>query len=147
MAQALHIPNFLGVKRSRQDRESNRRQWSEVKGLQSPAWLREIYDRISDLKKLERNWDSYDALPVADGAISSIRVLLSNLDIDDMPTPHIAPLPDGGVGLHWRVGSRDLEIEAEPNGEVHYLQTIVGGDFVDDPSVEQDALDWVLGKI
>ena len=98
MAQALHLPDFLGLKRSRQDRASNRRQWSEVKSLQSPAWLREIYDRISDLKKLEHNWDSYGALPVADGAISSIRVLLSNLDIDDMPTPHVAPLPDGGVG-------------------------------------------------
>jgi hypothetical protein len=144
--QALHLPNFLGVKRSHRDRESNRRQWSEVKSLQSPAWLREVYDRISDLKKLEQNWDSYGALPVADGAISSIRVLLSNLEIDDMPTPHVAPLPDGGVGLHWRVGARDLEIEVEPNGEVHYLQTIVGGESVSGDTEAQNALDWVLGK-
>jgi hypothetical protein len=147
MAQALQLPDLLGLKRSRQDRASNRRQWSEVKSLQSPAWLREIYDRISDLKKLEHNWDSYGALPVADGAISSIRVLLSNLDIDDMPTPHVAPLPDGGVGLHWRVGSRDLEIEVEPNGAAHYLQTIVGGESISgDPTEAQNALDWVLGK-
>ena len=147
MAQALHLPNFLGLRRSRPDQASNRRQWSEVKSLQSPAWLREIYDRISDLKKLEHNWDSYGALPVADVAISSIRVLLSNLDIEDMPTPHVAPLPDGGVGLHWRVGARDLEIEVEPNGVAHYLQTIVGGESISgDPSEAQMALDWVLGK-
>ena len=69
MAQALHLPNFLGLKRSRQDQESNRRQWSGVKSLQSPAWLKEIYDRISDLKKLEQNWDSSGGLPIADVAI------------------------------------------------------------------------------
>jgi hypothetical protein len=150
MAQALHLPNFFGMKRSRQDQESNRRQWSGVKSLQSPAWLKEIYDRISDLKKLEENWDSYGGLPVADGAIKSIRVLLSKLDIEDMPTPHVAPLPDGGVGLHWRVGDRDLEVEAEPSGVVHYLQSNTGGESVsgdaDTPYKAQCALDWVLGK-
>src|ERR1700722_13734643 len=139
MAQALNLSDFLGLKRARQDRASNRRNRTGVKGLQPPAWLREIYDRISDLKKLEHNWDSYGALPVADGAISSIRVLLSNLDIDDMPTPHVAPLPGGGVGLHWRVGSRDLEIEVEPNGAAHYLQTIVGGESISgDPTEAQN---------
>jgi hypothetical protein len=150
MAQALHLPNFFELKRSRQDQESNRRQWSGVKSLQSPSWLKEIYDRISALKTLEENWDSYGGLPVADGAISKIRVLLSKVDIEDMPTPHVAPLPDGGIGLHWRVGTRDLEIEVEPNGEVHYLQTIVGGESVPGDvrtlPEAQNALDWVLGR-
>jgi hypothetical protein len=150
MAQTLQFPNLFGLERSRQDQDSNRRQWSGVKSLQSPAWLKEIYDRISDLKKLEENWDSYGGLPVADTAISSIRVLLSNLDIEDMPTPHVAPLPDGGIGLHWRVGARDLEIEVEPSGAVHYLKTKIGGESVpgdaDSPGQAQCALDWVLGK-
>jgi len=150
MAQALHLPSFLGLKRSRQDQESNRRQWSGVKSLQSPAWLKEIYDRISDLKSLEENWDSYGGLPVADAAIKSIRVLLSKLDIEDMPTPHLAPIPDGGIGLHWRVGTRDLEIEVDPTGAIHYLHTNVGGDSiagdVHSPTEAQNALDWVLGR-
>lgn len=150
MAQALHLPNLSGLKRSRQDQDSNRRQWSGVKSLQSPAWLKEIYDRISALKTLEENWDNNGGLPVADGAVSSIRIMLSNLDIEDMPTPHMAPLPDGGIGLHWRVGARDLEIEVQPNGAIHYLQTNVGGESVPGNvrslSEAQGALDWVLGK-
>jgi hypothetical protein len=150
MAQALHIPSFFGLKRSRQDRESNRRQWSEVKSLQSPAWLKETYDRISELKNLDQNWDGNGGLPVTDSAIKSIRVLLSRLDIEDMPTPHVAPIPDGGIGLHWRVGSRDLEIEADPSGAVHYLHTIIGSEplFGDASSLAeaQNALDWVLGQ-
>jgi hypothetical protein len=150
MAQALRLPNFIELKRSRQDQESNRRQWSGVKSLQSPAWLKEIYDRISDLKKLKEDWDSYGGLPVADEAISRIRVLLSNLDIEDMPKPHVAPLPDGGIGLHWRVADRDLEIEVEPNGAIHFLQTRVGGDSTpgDMRNLKevQEYLDWALGK-
>jgi hypothetical protein len=150
MAQALHLPNFVGLKRSRRDQEPNRRQWSEVKNLQSPAWLKEIYDRISALKALEQNWDSYGGLPVADGAISMIRVLLSNLDIEDMPKPHVAALPDGGIGLHWRVADRDLEIEVESNGAISFLQTNLGRDSIpgDVRSLKdaQDVLDWVLGK-
>jgi hypothetical protein len=150
MAQALRLPNLVGRRRSRQDQESDLRQWSGVKSLQSPAWLKEIYDRISTLEKLEENWDSYGGLPVAAAAISRVRVLLSNLDIEDMPTPHVAPLPDGGVGLQWRVAGRDLEIEIEPNGETHYLQTKVGTESVAGDvrslSQAQSALDWVLGR-
>jgi hypothetical protein len=150
MAQALRLPNIFGLKRSRQDQESNRRQWSGVKSLQSPAWLKEAYDRISDLKKLKENWDSCGGLPVSDAAIKSIRVLLSKLDIEDLPTPHVAPIPDGGLGLHWRVGARDLEIEADSGGSVHYLHTAVGMEpaFGDANTLAeaQSALDWVLGK-
>jgi hypothetical protein len=151
MAHALQLSN-LGLKRSlRRDGEYNRRQWSPVRSLQSPTWLKEIYDRISSLAKLEENWDSYRGLPVALGAASTIRVLLSNLDIENMPRPHVAAIPDGGIGLHWRVGKRDLEIEVEPNGKsVHLLRTNVGGQSIADdartPKDVQDALDWVLGS-
>jgi hypothetical protein len=150
MPQTLQFPNLFGLKRSRQDQDSNRRQWSGVKSLQSPAWLKETYDRISALKALEENWDSYGGLPVADGAISMTRVVLSNLDIEDMPKPHVAPLPDGGIGLHWRVGGRDLEVEVEPDGDIHFLKTTVGAEptsaDVRSWNDAQGVMDWVIGK-
>ena len=151
MAHAIRLPNFFGRNALRQDKETNRRQWYGVKSLQSPAWLKETYDRIAALEALKENWDSYGGLPVANDAISMLRMLLSNLDIEDMPTPHVAPLPDGGIGLHWRVGARDLEIEVEATGEVLSLQTDGGGESiprnVHTLSEAQKSLDWVLGKI
>jgi hypothetical protein len=150
MAQALRLPNFGMTGSLRRDEGHNRRQWSSVRSLQSPAWLREIYDGIAALSKLQGNWDSYGGLPVADGAISMARVVLSNLNIEDMPKPHVAAIPDGGLGLHWRVAERDLEIEVEPNGAIHYLKTHVGGDSmggdIDSWEKAQEALDWVLGR-
>jgi len=32
--------------------------------------------------------------------------------------------------MHWRVGVRDLEIEVEADGSIHYLQSIIGGESV-----------------
>jgi len=150
MAHALSLPQFLGKERPRRDQDTNRSQWYGVRSLQSPTWLKEIYDRISGLAALKENWDSYGGLPVAPQAISMIRVVLSNLDIEDMPRPHVAAIPDGGVGLHWRVADRDLEVEVEPNGDIHFLKTSVGTEpnSVDVHSWEdaQAVMYWVLGK-
>lgn len=151
MAHALRLPNFGMGRLPRREEERNRGQWSEVRGLQTPPWLKGVYDRISALAELKENWDSHGGLTIAAGAISKTRVLLSKLDVEDVPRPHVAPIPDGGIGLHWRVGERDLEIEVEANGAVHYLKTCVGGDSIEDGDVcslkdAQDALDWVLGR-
>jgi hypothetical protein len=134
----------------RQDGEYSRRQWSEVKSLQSPAWLKQVYDKISTLGELRENWDSHGGSPVTEDAILMIRVVLSNLDIQDMPRPHVAAIPDGGIGLHWRVANRDLEIEVEPNGMIHSLKTTIGQEPIDN-NVEslkdfQNMLDWALGR-
>jgi hypothetical protein len=150
MAHALRFPNFGMTRVIGRDEESNRRQWSPVRSLQSPVWLREVYDRISALAELEQNWDSYGGLPVASEAISMARVLLSKLDLEDLPKPHVTAIPDGGIGLHWRIAKRDLEIEIEPTGEIHRLKTDVGGDSVHGDvrtlRDRQDALDWILGR-
>lgn len=150
MAQALRLPNFGSNRPLRREQEYSGRQWSTVKSLQSPAWLKEIYDRISELSSLKENWDSYGGLPVAPKAILTVRVVLSNLDIEDMPRPHVAAIPDGGIGLHWRVADRDLEVEVEPNGDIHFLQTNVGREpssvTVRNWEDAQLVLNWVLGK-
>ena len=150
MAQALRLPSLGVAPKARRNKDYNRPQWSPVRSLQSPAWLKEIYDRISALAQLKENWDSYGGLPVTAGAISGTRVLLSNLDVEDMPRPHVAPIPDGGIGLHWRVADRDLEIEIEANGTMRYLKTQVGGDSIDGSvggfPEAQLVLDWVLGR-
>ena len=144
------LPHFGVAPSPRRDKEGNRPQWSPVRSLQSPVWLKEVYDRVSALAEIKENWDSHGGLPVAVDALSGARVLLSNLNIEDMPRPLVAPLPDGGIGLHWRIAERDLEIEIEANGNIHYLKTHVGGDSAAD-SVRrlkdaQDVLDWVLGR-
>jgi len=149
MAQAIQLPSLGMARPTHREEEPNRRQWSPVKSMESPVWLREAYDRISALAALKNNWDTYGGLPVASRAILGARVLLSNLDLEGFPKPHLAPIPDGGIGLHWRILGRDLEIEVEASGVVRYLKTHVGGESTDGEvrSLQdaQEALNWVLG--
>ena len=150
MAQALRQPNFGMTKTLQREEKYNQGQWSSVRGLQTPGWLKEVYDRISALGKLEENWDSYGGLPIAAEAILKARILLSTLEIEKLPKPHVAAIPDGGIGLHWCVAVRDLEIEIEPNGAIHSLKTLVGGESVDSnvgsSKDAQEILDWVLAQ-
>lgn len=148
MAQALQLPSF-GITFPSRREEYNRRQWSPVKSLQSPTWLKEVYDRISALSTLEENWDSHGGLPAIPEAILKVRVLLSNLNIENVPRPHVAASPDGSVGLHWRVAERDLEIEVEASGAIHYLKTLVGREPIEGSTTMENAqgvLDWIIGR-
>lgn len=149
MADAIRLPHFaMWVRR---DEQHNLRQWSEVRSLQRPVWLKEVYDRISAVGQLGPNWDSYGGLPASLHAMVTLRVLLSNLSVDDLPKPHVAAVPDGGIGLHWRIATRDLELEVDSKGGIHALETSVGGDptprEIQTLKQAQHSLDWVLGKI
>ena len=150
MAQVLRIPNFRRVTPLRRE-DDQHRQWSPVRTLDFPDWLKETFDRISELRNLQEGWDSFGALRVSSRAISQARFLLSNLDVEDLPRPHVAALPDGGVGFQWRVSERDLEIEIDPSGPMRCLKTLVGEGPMDpedahDLSEVQDALNWIIGR-
>lgn len=150
MHQVLQSPH-LGRRWPRGDNSYSRRQWSPVRDLQSTTWLKEAYDRLSELEKLDENWDRQGSRRAAGEAVLCVRVLLSNHDMEDIPRPHICALPDGGIGLHWRIGDRDLEIEVEPDASVHYLKTSVASGSMDDgdassPLGVQDVLDWLIGR-
>jgi hypothetical protein len=51
-------------------------------------------------------------------------------------------VPDGGVGFHWKIDHRDLEIEFLPDGTVEFLKTTANGNR----SIEEGAItsceDW-----
>ena len=132
MAQALHLTNFFELKRSRQDQESNRRQWSGVKSLQSPSWLKEIYDRISALETLEENCETGLRRPACSrwGRPRRFGSCCQNWTLRTCPRLTSRPFRTGASDSIRRVGIRDLEIEVDPNGEVYYLDTIVGGEPV-----------------
>jgi len=55
MAQALQIPNLGRVRLLRRE-DDQRRQWSPVRTLDFPDWLKETFDRISELGKLQTDW-------------------------------------------------------------------------------------------
>lgn len=104
------------------------------------TWQKEPVQRVLACLSLKQNWDSYGGkVPSLDTAIAVISC------IDGMPPnntliPRIAPLSTGGIQLELRKGSKELEIEFSPNGEVFYLQSDGAQNAEGHTSVTQDQI-------
>lgn len=66
--------------------------------------LYEVYKECS-----EEGWDGYEALPITEDAYFEAMKLIENLPlISWLPLPEITPEPDGGIGLEWYTGLRQV---------------------------------------
>jgi hypothetical protein len=122
-----------------------------VKSLESPMWLKEVYDALNQIAGLGPNWDSYGSVAISPDAIRAAKTFLSNVNVEQLPKPHVSAVPGGGIGLHWRIRTRDLEIEFRPDGGTEYLETDLANAERNDegaiPSfkVGQRVLQWLIG--
>lgn len=84
--------------------------------------------RLSQLARLEHDWDSYGADPISAEAMRQAQRFLILLEeilgdaLGEMIRPHsVAPLADGGLQLEWRSSNSAVEFEFGPQGEIGYL--------------------------
>jgi hypothetical protein len=89
--------------------------------------------QLEAMRNLKEDWDSYGAVPIATGAISTARALFDELTYLSAPrfTPfNTAPIADGGVQVEWRqVDGKALELWISNSGKIKAL--------IDDPSRAQ----------
>ena|SRR5438128_2460962 len=155
MARAIELPRFSGIRSlGRLHADENRRseQWMAVRSLDTPSWLKEVFDELNGLEALELNWDSYGAVAVGPAAIRCSKLLLSNAYLERFPKPQVSAVATGGVGLHWRVAERDLEVEIDTTGNIFFLKTHLSHPASNDegeissPKDAQETLDWLIAS-
>src|SRR2546428_362846 len=104
---------------------SAQRQWSKVTLLDvSAPWVLESLTNLAKLEPLRDNWDGYGSASVQAGALTSARKLVVSVRLQDLSAPHVSPVSGGAVGLHWHVGSRELELTVLPDGQIEYLKVL-----------------------
>ncbi len=93
--------------------------------------------KIEALAKLKTGWDGHRAAPIEEPAARLATAFLSVLATDfgpTVPTPLVAPTPDGGVALEWRSkfpdGEREVELVflkdlVEYSVGMHHLDTLM----------------------
>jgi len=113
---------------------SNARQYQTLMTDKTPTEVSSAgafnpFERLREIAKLHKNWDSYDAVPSSEHAISKTTTLL--FSSGKMAPYWLAPLPDGGIHLEWRSRNRILQVIVSADGSTGYLE-IVG---VDNPTV------------
>src|SRR5215213_2401838 len=99
-----------------------------------PAILGPAFQRLDELSKLERDWDTYGALPLTPTALSVAEAIMrkvvkaSEKPLGERVAPYtIMPIADGGVSLEWRGPRADLELDIGPSGALSYLLLERGG--------------------
>lgn len=85
--------------------------------------ITEARDRLLELSKLPRSWDSYDSCPVfATALLVADRILDTLQPLREVD--FIAPISGGGLQLEyrWQISSSNvyLEVEVLPQGEIFY---------------------------
>ena len=99
-------------------------QWSEIKLLEEISpWVLICLRKIASFSDLEQGWDSYGSSRVQPAAVMAATKFISEIPVERVPEPNVSPVPGGGIGFHWSIAGRDLEIECLPNGIVEYLKT------------------------
>lgn len=81
----------------------------------------QLIDRLQELLRLPRDWDSYGAEPVAADAALTAAVIANACVQGGAPLPHIVPTVVGGVQLEWIKSKRILEVEVTSPVDVSVL--------------------------
>jgi len=97
--------------------------WGQLTPLDEGSWILQSLKQILELQDLADNWDSYGSKKISALAIRASTKLLSEVPFEMLPAPNISPVAGGGVGLHWRIEGRDLELEITSEGKIEYLKT------------------------
>ncbi len=114
----------------------------EISFLDSGSWIAEALQSLSRLEGLPANWDSYDGEPPQPAALQAARMFLASITSLRVPAPSITAVPDGGVGFHWKVDHRDLEIECLRDGGIEFVKTTVNGEVSTQEGTLRPTDDW-----
>jgi hypothetical protein len=113
--------------RAKTQRRQPAAQWSKIKLLDEfSPWVITCLRKIASFSELEQGWDSYGSDRIQPAAVVAATRFVAEIPLDRVPEASVSPVPGGGIGLHWKVADRDLEIEFLPNGTAEYLK-IAGG--------------------
>ena len=129
-------------------------QWSKISLLgDASPWVLTCLAKISEFSQLPANWDSYGSNPISGAAVKMSLRFLFEAPMLLISEPTVSPVPGGGLGFHWRVENRDLELEFTPDGSVEYLKTdqIDKQDITPQEGTIQDLSDkrlwlWLAGE-
>jgi hypothetical protein len=119
--------------------------------------LQPALSRIDALLELRPDWDTYGGLPPTGRALETARLLVARIaarfadGVGERSLPYdVAPIPNGGVGLEWRVDNASIEVWIGPDGLLGYLIAEGSEDerrFHEAASASPEELEALMGRV
>ncbi len=115
-------------------------------GKRFPEQMVQIILKFHEFEKLEDNWDGYGARPLNDRVVLPAFELIISRYARQYPS--LVLLPDGGIGLRWVNGTREVEIDLEAKGGTtgFYADAATGEVFEIDEDSEPDGVSTLLDR-
>ena len=82
---------------------------------------RAVIDRVRRLTELPEGWDTYGSRGIQPEAVAAAAAVLMSAARSRMPAPVVGPVSGGGLQLEWNLANCAIEVEALPEGGLHYL--------------------------
>jgi hypothetical protein len=86
------------------------------------VWVDDARRALAKLAILPDNWDGQESPSIQGEVIALAFKILTEIESYDLPTAHIGPVPGSGIGIEWRYGDRDLNLEILPDGSLEFLK-------------------------
>ena len=115
-------------------------------------WQLNTIRAVVKLANLPDNWDGYGSSKIQPKALATAFHLVLAIQIEEPPTPHISPVPGGGIQLEWQTSTRELELEILPDGSIEFLTVLEGNDMeegclpLDQVGEAQRLIYWLMKK-
>jgi hypothetical protein len=93
------------------------------------AWVLEAVKKLEAIGRLQRNWDSYDGLPLTRESRELTILVLRQLQkqASDLPVPAVVLRSDGSIQLEWEIEGRELELGLNAGMEIEYAKVTPQG--------------------
>jgi hypothetical protein len=101
-------------------------------------WLVSALERIHEIEKDPRNYPGIANLTVTKQTAMYARSVLGSLLSLDLPSPVVAPLSGGALGVAWSIGSRELEAVIYPDNATSFVASFGDEVVAEDTFADQD---------
>ena len=84
-----------------------------------------MYSALAQLRELEQTGEviaGIGDLRVAERTAMTARLLLSLIDVTDLPVPLVSPVSGGSVSIMWSMGTREVKFSCYPDGQAMYFK-------------------------
>lgn len=94
---------------------------ASVRASDTP-WLYSALTQIWNIEQSGERVPGLGDLRIAEATATRARLLLSAINLIELPTPRVAPVSGGGMSIEWEVGQKEVKFAFYPDGVTMYFQ-------------------------
>jgi len=118
--------------------------------LNGSPWFYSALTQVRDIERSGELIPGLGDLRIVEQTAMRARMVLSSIEIENLPSPVISPVSGGGLSITWSLGLKEVKFFLDPAGETWFFK-VEDDEVSDDGAIEvlvpnrvTDPLKWML---